>query len=242
MHAHATLCVADIEVSVLDSALGFDSARFFLNLTTASEGLRVLEPDADGGSSSVLVEGLPIILGEVKFVDTAAAIDLLEGATVTLNAEASCPDGSRPQSPTVSVQTASGTATTVADFGAVDSDFSWTCAGDVASTYPFSVIVTAIDDDFLELVNESFTVQLMEESSTTLGDPATITVTIPRTPEEPRGYIGFESATLDVNEAAGSIGIVVCRTNASFAPASVRVLTDTDASGGTCCTFCVCVY
>jgi len=72
----------------------------------------------------------------------------------------------------VRVRTTAGTATTPADFGAIDTVVTF-AEGETSKT-----VTVPIVDDFLDEVDETFTAALSEATGATVGAPATTTVTI----------------------------------------------------------------
>jgi YD repeat-containing protein len=111
------------------------------------------------------------------------------------------------------------------DFEARDPDSMFWPDG-VAITKTCDVV---IKEDSLWEPNETFTVELMDATGATIGNPSSMTITI-EDDDAPTGSISFTSSAINVAESAPYVDLQVQRTGGSYGAASVRCATNPPSS------------
>ncbi|MBX3671555.1 MAG: hypothetical protein KF776_01145 [Burkholderiales bacterium] len=124
----------------------------------------------------------------------------------------------------VTYASASGTATSGADFAPASGTLSW-ADGDASAR----TISIALTDDTLVEGTETFTVTLSSPTGgATLGNPATATVSIADNdspPPQPAGSIQFSASTYSIAENQGTVTITATRTGGTNGTVTVQYFT-----------------
>ena len=167
-----------------------------------------------GGEAEIAETGNPPpggALGTVQLKATASSVSESAGTASIAVTRTGGSNGAI----SVSVSTASGSATSGQDFTAVSTTVEF-ADGDTAD----KIVLIPLLDDAVPEGTESF-----EVSMVSVANPFATPLTVTITDDDPPGTLELSSATYSAGEGSGSISINVTRTGGSAGPASVTVST-----------------
>lgn len=175
------------------------------------------------GATSYTLNTLAVNAGTLQLSSAAASV--AEGAAATITVTRS---GGSEGPVSVSYSTSSGTATSGSDYVPTSGTLSWADGDATAKTF----LVYALTDSATEN-EESLTVALSNPNGTTLGTPATATLTITDVPPAPTGVpIQFSAATFTANRSAGSATVTITRSSSTGTASVAYATTDGSAAAG----------